>query len=129
MSTITKYRQLKRPDISLLSENARRLWELIYQYHRGRWAVITAQEIRDKLHLGDIREVTELVYEVRNAGCLLASCPQGYYYPCSRESKEEYLQRERGRVMNQLRTHRLQRSAPCLEEIEELAKQEEGRMF
>ena len=119
---------LTRPRRDKLTLEGDWLWDLLYRYHGGRERAIGGLEI-GKLKGLKLREVTELVHEVRQAGFLLASCTEGYFYPRTREEKDDYLQRERRRVMDQLRTHRQQRQAPCEEEQEELEAQEEGRMF
>lgn len=129
MSNITTYNQrLRRPRTSQLSLDGEWLWNLIYRYHGGRERAIGGREI-GKLKGLTLREVTELVHEVRQAGFLLASCTEGYFYPLTKAEKEEYLARERGRVMDQLHTHNLQKRAPCEEEQEELEAMEKGRMF
>jgi len=129
MSTATTYRQhLKRPDSAKLSPEGLWLWNLVYNYHSGRGRAIGGREIGRFKKL-KLREVTELVHEVRQAGFLLASCTEGYFYPITRAEKDEYLARERGRVMDQLHTHNLQKKAPCEEEQEELRAQEDGRLF
>jgi len=129
MSAIATYRQhLKRPDGRKVSVEGQWLWNMVYNYHSGRERAIGGREI-GRLKKLKLREVTELVHEVRQAGFLLASCTEGYFYPLTRAEKEEYLARERGRVRDQLYTHNLQKKAPCEEEQPELDAQEEGRLF